>query len=42
MTRTDAEAFERQPDAELAGQADMLQALRSASLPDDFWMYSYK
>ncbi|GLC60269.1 hypothetical protein PLESTB_001592700 [Pleodorina starrii] len=43
MSHTDMEATERQQDAEQAGcQADMLQALRSAALPDDFWMYSYK
>lgn len=29
-------------DSEHAGQSDMLQALRSASLPDEFWIYSYK
>ncbi len=25
-----------------AGTGDALAALRSASLPDDFWMFSYK
>ena len=43
MQSAGMELVERQADFESqAGQVDMLQALRSASLPDEFWMYSYK
>ncbi|GLI59513.1 hypothetical protein VaNZ11_001406, partial [Volvox africanus] len=42
MSDNDIDLFERQLESDQAGQADMLQALRSASLPDEFWMYNYK